>query len=173
AGVAGELLWYPVDSCVAFGVEGAVLKKRSYTGLGFQSQLRRFDGPRETYSNYSSLQQYFLCAYLDIPSIQISCSAKGGMFLARDKGLYIDAVRYFDNGLRLGGWMTFTDAEDLVHGENYYNRGVILEIPFDFFSIRSSRKVYSNSIAAWLRDAGYMSSTGVPLFPTISTERRW
>ncbi len=176
AGIAGEWLCYPADSCLALGIEGAVLRKRSYTGLGFQSKLRRWEGPDASiavYSNYSTLQQYFLSVYWDFAPLQFAIKASIGQFLAYDKGGYLEGVRYFDNGLRLGGWMTFTNAEDLVHGVNYYNRGVILEIPLDFCFQKSCRKTYSKNSAAWLRDAGYWSSTGEPLFNIISKERRW
>ncbi len=173
AGIAGEWLSYPADSCLAVGLEGAVLKKRGYTGLGFQSQLRRWEGSTAVYSDYSTLQQYFLSLYWDFTPLQFALKASIGQFLAYDKGGYLEGVRYFDNGLRLGGWMTFTNAEDLMHGVNYYNRGVIIEVPLDFCFQKSCRKTYSKNTAAWLRDAGYWSATGVPLFQTINKERRW
>ena len=44
AGVAAECLWYPAQSCIALGVEAALLKKRSYHGLGFQSKIRQLEG---------------------------------------------------------------------------------------------------------------------------------
>ena len=176
AGVAGEWLCYPADSCLAFGIEGALLRKRSYQGLGFQSQLRRWGGENadiEQYSNYFLLSQYFLSVYWDFVPLQFAIKASIGQFLAYDKGGYVEGVRYFDNGLRLGGWMTFTNAEDLVHGVNYYNRGVIIEVPLDICFQKSCRKTYSKNTAAWLRDAGYWSATGISLFETINKERRW
>lgn len=176
AGIAGEWLYYPADSCLAIGLEGALLRKRSYQGLGFQPQLRRWGGPNADeaqYSNYFLLSQYFLSLYWDFVPLQFAIKASIGQFLAYDKGGYLEGVRYFDNGLRLGGWMTFTNAEDLVHGVNYYNRGVIIEVPLDLCFQKSCRKTYSKNSAAWLRDAGYWSSTGIPLFETVNKERRW
>ncbi|MCH9610238.1 MAG: hypothetical protein S4CHLAM81_00570 [Chlamydiales bacterium] len=176
AGVAGEWLYYPADSCLAIGIEGAALRKRSYTGLSFQDQLRRWGGPQadiEQWSNYFLLPQYFVNLYWNVSALQFDLKVSAGQFLAYDKGAYVEGVRYFNNGLRLGGWMTFTNAEDLVHGVNYYNRGVLLEVPLDVFFQKSCRKTYSRNVAAWLRDAGYWSSTGVPLFETINKERRW
>ncbi|MCP5470329.1 MAG: YjbH domain-containing protein [Chlamydiales bacterium] len=174
AGLAGEWLFYPAQAYFAIGLEGAVLKKRSFNGFGFKDKLDRWEGTTTLkLVPYSTLQQYFLSLYLDIPELQVSAKASIGQFLAYDKGGYIEAVRYFDNGLRLGGYMTFTNAEDLVHGVNYYNRGIILEIPLDFFQWKSSRKVYSRQTAAWLRDAGYWSSTGVSLYNIVTKERRW
>ena len=178
AGLAGECLWYPACSWIAIGAEGAVVKKRSYSGhgfrgLGFQSTLRHFEGKTPVYQHYTSLQQCFLNVYLDFPAHQFFTKLSIGQFLARDKGGRLEATRYFDNGLRLTGWITLTDAFDVIHGEKYYDRGIAVEIPFDFFYKRSSRRVWNYAMAAWLRDAGYATMTGRTLFETINRERRW
>ena len=71
AGVVGELLWYPVNSCVALGVEGSLLRKRNYTGLGFQSKLRRFVGTTPTFPTLQCSLSVFsrsLCRYSRISS---------------------------------------------------------------------------------------------------------
>ncbi len=172
-GIAAETLWYPAHACFAIGLEGAVVKKREYSGLGFQSKLRHFEGHRPVYRRYSTLQQAFLNLYLDFPNLCFFTKLSLGRFLARDNGLRVEATRYFNNGLRLTGWMTFTDAFDVMHGEKYYDRGIAIEVPFDFFFQRSSRRVWNYVMAAWLRDAGYTTTTGVSLFETINRERRW
>lgn len=172
-GIAGELLWYPANNYFALGLEGAVVKKRRYTGLGFTSTLRHFEGRTPVYSSYSTLEQYFLDFYLDIPDLQVFMKTSVGQFLARDKGVRVEITRYFNNGLRFTGWMTFTDANDQIHEENYYDRGFAVEIPFDLFYRCCSRKIWSFAMAAWLRDAGYAIWTGRPLFETLNRERRW
>lgn len=173
AGVAGEVLYYPASANFAIGFEGAVVRKRRYTGLGFQSSLRHFEGENPLYSTYSSLQQYFLDLYMDIPDWQVFTKVSIGQFLAYDKGVRLEATKYFDSGLRLTGWITYTDARDQIHGENYFDRGIALEIPFDLFCKRSCRKVFTHAMAAWLRDAGYAIWTGRGLFETLNRERRW
>ncbi|MCH9625392.1 MAG: hypothetical protein S4CHLAM123_05660 [Chlamydiales bacterium] len=172
-GIAGEALWYPVNSLVALGVEGAVVKKRSYTGLGFQSKIRRFKGRDPLYVSVASLQQYFLSLYLDFPNLEIFSKISVGQFLARDKGVRLEGTRYFRNGLRITGWITYTNANDCLHGEKYYDKGVALEVPLDFFYRCSSRKVWNYGMAAWLRDAGYATTTGKTLFETLNRERRF
>lgn len=173
AGVAAESLWYPAHSHFAIGLEGAVVKKRRYTGLGFQSTLRHFEGRKPIYSAYSTLQQYFLNLYFDIPELQVFTKISLGQFLAKDKGIRGELTRYFDNGIRLTGWMTLTNAGDQIHGENYYDRGIAIEIPFDLFFKCSSRRIWNYALAAWLRDAGYSIWTGRALFETLNRERRW
>lgn len=173
AGVAGEALFYPADSLFAIGVESAVVKKRRYQGLGFQSKIRHLEGYTPVYSDYTVLLQYFLTLYVDIPEMRLFSRVSLGQFLARDKGIRVDICRYFNNGMRFYGWMTFTNAGDKIHGENYYDKGVALEIPLDFFYLKSCRKVWTHAAAAWLRDAGYATTTGHSLFEIINQERRW
>lgn len=173
AGIAGETLWYPAKSPIAIGLEGAIVKKRCYTGLGFQSKIRHFEGTHPIFSPYSTLQQYFFNFYLDICELQVFTKISLGQFLARDKGVRVELTRYFDNGIRITGWMTFTNAHDQIHEENYYDRGIALELPFDLFYKCSSRRIWNYAMAAWLRDAGYTTSTGRGLFETINRERRW
>ncbi|NGX54691.1 MAG: hypothetical protein KR126chlam2_00306 [Chlamydiae bacterium] len=173
AGVAGELLWYPTCSYFALGIEGAVLKKRRYTGLGFQSELRRLDGFTETFHPYSTLQQFFLTAYCDIPEISVAAKASIGQFLAYDRGARFEMTRYFTSGLNITAWITITDAYDVMHGAVYFNKGISIELPLDLFFKCSSRRVWNYALAAWLRDAGAFITTGKPLFETINRERRW
>jgi len=173
AGIASEALWYPAHSCFAIGLEGAVVKKRKYSGLGFQSTLRHFEGNKPIFRHYSTLQQYFLNFYFDYPAYNFFAKLGVGQFLARDKGVRLEATRYFDNGVRLTGWLTCTNANDIMHGESYFDRGIALEIPLDIFFKCSSRRVWNYAMAAWLRDAGYAITTGKTLFDTINRERRW
>jgi hypothetical protein len=172
-GIAGEALWYPAQSCFAIGIEGAIVRKRRYSGLGFQPKLRHFEGEQPFYRSYSTLQQYFIDFYFDYPAYFFFTKISVGQFLAHDKGVRLEATRYFDNGVRLTGWITFTDARDMMHGDKYFDRGIALEIPLDIFFWRSSKRVWNYATAAWLRDAGYSVSTGKALFDTINRERRW
>lgn len=173
AGVAGELLWYPVNSVVALGVEGAALKKRRYHGLGFQSSLRHFDGRTPVYSPYSLLSQYFFNLYVDFPQFKLAGRASVGQFLAYDRGVRLEATRYFESGLRVTGWITITDAADIMHGARYFNRGIAVALPLDLFCRRSGRRFWNYGLAAWLRDAGAFIVPGRPLFEVINEERRW
>ncbi len=172
-GIGGEMLWYPAHARIAIGLEGAVVKKRKYNGLGFQSKLRRFKGKRPVFRPYTTLQQYFLDFYIDLPALRTFTKIGLGQFLARDKGVKVEVTRYFDNGLRLTAWATFTNAKDMVHGAVYYDKGIALEVPLDLFYRRSSRRVWNYATAAWLRDAGYTTYTGKTLFEIINRERRW
>lgn len=172
AGAEGEFLWYPVDRNYGIGVEGAILKKRRYNGLWFQSKLRKLDGITPTYVPYTFLSQYFLNFYFDIPDWSLAGKIGAGGFLAYDHGFRLEVTRYFDSGLRITGWTTLTNAGDKIHGENYYNRGIAVELPLDIFFRCSSRRVWNYGMAAWLRDAGATIPIGKSLFDIINQERR-
>lgn len=173
AGLAGEVLYYPAWSNLAIGLDGAVLKKRRYNGLWFQSKLRKLEGYTPTYVPYTVLNQFFLSLYLDIPEWKVATKVSGGGFLAHDKGGRFEVTRYFDSGLRVTLWLTFTNAGDSMHGESFYNRGIAIELPLDFFSRCSHRRVWNYGLAAWLRDAGAFIPIGKSLFETVNRERRW
>ncbi len=172
AGLAGELLFYPPQSYIALGVEGALLKKRHYHGLGFQSVLRTLKDKVPSYHPYTFLNQWFFNFYLDVPELKVAGKVGVGGFLAHDKGVRLECTRYFDSGLRITGWMTFTNAKDMMHGEKYFNRGIAFEVPLDLFSRCRHRKVWNYGLAAWLRDAGAFIPTGHSLFDLINRERR-
>lgn len=173
AGVAGEMLWYPAQLNFALGVEGALLKKRTYHGLGFQSTLPILDNCTPSFIPYTILSQYFLDFYFDFPQVSLFAKISLGQFLARDKGLYFELSRIFPSGLRLTAWTTITNAQDIVHAHRYFNRGIKIEIPLELFYRKSSRRIYNYGMAAWLRDAGYRTDTGKSLFEIINRERRF
>ncbi len=171
AGVAGEVLWYPACSWIALGWEGALLRKRDYTGLGFQSRLRELDGFTPTYHSYTLLSQCFFDFYFDIQEWCVSSKISLGKFLADDVGGRFEVCRYFDNGLRLSFWVALTNAHDVMHGKVYFDRGVAIEVPLDLFLKHSCRRIWNYGLAAWLRDAGARTGTGRSLYETIYRER--
>lgn len=173
AGVAGEMLWYPAQLNFAIGIEGALLKKRNYHGLGFQSTLPILKGCTPSFVPYTILSQYFLDFYFDLPQVSLFAKISLGQFLAHDKGAYFELTRIFPSGLRLTAWASMTNAHDQVHGLRYFDRGVKIEIPLELFYKRSSRRVFNYGMAAWLRDAGYRIDTGKGLFEILNRERRF
>ncbi len=171
-GFAGELLYYPVNSHLAVGFSGAVLKKRCYEGLRFTDTLRHFDGFTPVYRHYNWLQQYFVDFYYDLPQLQTELSLSPGRFLAGDYGARCTWTRYFSNGFQLFAWYTWTNGHDKVNGKIYHDKGIGLSIPLDFFAMRSKRSRFTYSISAWLRDVGVRSATGRPLYTTLRDQRR-
>ncbi len=169
-GVAGQLLWYPVCSNLAVGVEGAYLKKRDYKGFGFTDSIRKLEGYQPTWKKYHG-NQYFANLYYHFEEMNIDMAFKAGRFLAHDWGIRTELSKYYPSGLRLFMWYTHTDAKDYVNGNRYQDKGVGISVPVDIFLPHSSRKRLGYAMSAWLRDVGAIANTGDLLFYTIREER--
>ncbi|MGM0439987.1 MAG: YjbH domain-containing protein [Chlamydiota bacterium] len=170
-GVAGEVLYYPINSLWAVGFEGAELRKRTYDGKKFMKKLRRLKGKKPTYQEFHCYQ-YFFNVYRDIPRIQCDLHFQAGRFLAGDYGVRTEVGRYFSNGMRFYLWYTHTNGHDWLNGETYYDKGVGFEMPLDVFLPYSSKNLWGTSMSAWLRDVGARAKTGLPLYKSINSERR-
>lgn len=171
AGLATELLYYPINGCWAFGLEGALLKKRTVTGLGLTDKIRKLHGFKASYQRFIG-SQYFANLYYDWKDINMEFRIKGGQFLARDFGLRYEVSRYFESGMRLTMWYTQTNGHDKINGETYYDKGVMISLPLDMLYTCSSRKRWNYGMSAWLRDVGVTANTGGELYYLINDQRQ-
>jgi len=169
-GIAGEILYYPVNSPFAVGFEAALLKKRNVTGIGFSEDIRKFVGFIPTFVKFTGYQ-YFVDLYYDDPDWQLGLKMSIGKFLARDTGIRYEFTRYFANGVQFIGWYTRTNGHDIVNGSTYYDKGVGISMPLDFFYTYSCRARWNYGMSAWLRDVGYRGPTGRRLYQMIHDQR--
>jgi len=170
-GVAGEVLYYPVDSDFAFGGEAAFLKKRAYSGwFGFSSKIRKLKGFKPTYCSFTGTQA-FANFYYDLKMAELKLKVKVGQFLARDMGARFELMRYFSNGLRLFFWYTLTNGGDVINGKRYHDQGIGFSMPLDIFYTHSERSRWGYSMASWLRDVGVSAKTGKSLYELIEALR--
>lgn len=169
-GAAWEAIFYPVQSNWAIGFETAVLWKRNYYGIGFTHKIRKLTPGGPIWVPYTGLQ-YFVDVYYDYKPLNLDFKMSAGQFLARDKGARFDIGRTFPSGLRVGLWMTFTNANDVVNNHRYYDKGFSITMPLDFFMNKSSRTRVGYGMSAWLRDCGAKAATGKELYQTIYYER--
>lgn len=170
-GGVGEVLFYPVKSCFAIGAEVATVWKRHYNGLGFFRKVPRFTSSGEEVFKKFTGWQYFLNLYWNFRPLDLLFEVNVGQFLAKDKGVRIQATRIFPSGVRFSLWVTFTNGRDHVNGRVYHDKGFAFIIPFDIFLKQSSRNFLTYAMSAWLRDVGAIAETGIPLFDTLYEER--
>jgi len=169
-GAASEILYYPLDYPWAIGVEGAVLKKRNYTGLGFTDKVRKLEGFTPTYRKFLG-SQYFLNVYYDWQCAHVDFKVAMGKFLANDYGARFEVSRYFPSGMRLTMWYTHTNGHDKINGRTYHDKGVAVSMPFDIFYTYSERTLWNYGMSAWLRDVGVQAVNGIGLYDLISDQR--
>lgn len=170
-GAAAELLYYPVKGCWAVGCEGAFLKKRTYSGVGFTNKIRKLEGFKPTYHKFNG-SQYFVNMYYDWKKAHVDFKISAGKFLANDWGMRYEMSRYFPSGLRLTIWYTRTNGRDKVNGETYYDKGIAFTMPFDIFYTHSERTQWNYGLSAWLRDVGVQICTGLQLYELINDQRQ-
>lgn len=169
-GIAGEFLYFPVNSSLAFGIEGGVLKKRTYTGIGFTDHVRKLEGFNPTYKKFHG-GQIFANLYYNFDALDIDLLFKAGKFLANDWGVRSELSRYYPSGIRIYMWYTYTGAKDYVNDHRYHDHGVGITIPLDILYTYSSRDQWGYAMSAWLRDVGAIANTGIPLYWQIRSNR--
>lgn len=170
-GVGGELLYYPVRSLWAIGVEGAIVKRREFTGLGFSDTIRKLNNFTPHYVRFLG-SQYFLNIYYDLECFNLQLKVSGGKFLANDYGARFEVTRYFSSGVSLAVWYTYTNGHDIINGQIYHDTGVYISIPWDIIYTKSSRSRWGYGSAAWLRDVGYRTFNGTELYYLINEQRQ-
>lgn len=170
AGVAGEIVFYPVNSIAAIGAHGAQLFKRRANSLGFSSTVRQMSGLNSMQVPFHG-HQYFLDLYYRLLICRMDFKISVGRFLAGDRGARFEAYHSYPSGLRVGAWFTYTDAHDKVNRKTYYDKGIFVSMPLDIFYTCSCRDRWYEAISPWLRDCGYQAPTGDSLYQTIRDER--
>ena len=170
AGIAIEALYYPACSNFAFSIEAANIYKRTFTGLGFQKKIRKWNNTKEEFEKFIGFQ-YFLNLFLDFKFLDLSLRTSIGQFLAKDKGIKLELFKYFKSGFEISIWTTFTDKVDIVNNKRYFDKGFSITIPMDLFMNKSSRKKVNFKMSEWLRDVGAKAYTGKELYPIIHDER--
>jgi len=170
-GVTTEVLYYPINSNWAVGLDFALVKKRNPTGLRFTNKIRKFKGLTPHYYKFTG-SQYFLNIYYDWASTGLDFKVSTGKFLANDFGIRTEVSRYFPSGLQLGFWYTYTNGHDKINGQTYHDKGIFFTMPLDIFYTKSSRSRWGYGMSAWLRDVGVSASTGSHLYEMINQQRQ-
>jgi hypothetical protein len=169
-GLAGEVLWYPIQSHWAIGFEAAVLRKRTYSGVGFTDSIRKLHGYHPSYQRFLGSQAFFN-TYYHFNCFDIDLEINTGKFLANDIGSRILLTKTYPSGTAVSIWCTYTNGNDRINGRRYYDKGIEVSIPLDIFYSYSCKKQWKYAISAWLRDVGAISATGKTLYRLIRDER--
>lgn len=163
-GVSTELLWFPVDSPLALGIELNYALQRNFDmRLGFQD----YDVVTGHASAYYDFDNGFH-GQLDV-----------GRYLAGDWGATVQLHREFGNGVRIGGFFTLTDVSFEDYGEGAFDKGLTVEFPLSYFTGEPSRRTLGQVIRPILRDGGARLAVDNRLYPIVrdyrgpSLERSW
>lgn len=154
-GVGAELLYRPVDSNLAFGFDINYVQQRSWEDDFAFYDYKALTGHANIYWQPSFL-----------PDTQLTFNI--GQYLAKDKGVTVDFAKRFDSGIVVGAFAAFTDVSADEYGEGSFTKGFYLSIPFDLFSLKSSK---GRGRLPWIpiaRDGGQPLVRPVTLYGTTS-----
>lgn len=142
-GAGGEVLWRPVDSSLAFGVDVNYVKQRDYDDQFSFLDYTAFTG---------HISAYWEPEFLDDTMLTVSA----GQFLAKDKGVNIDFAKRFDSGIVVGAYAAFTDVSSEEYGEGSFTKGFYISVPLDLFTLKPAK---GRGTFPWIpisRDGGQM-----------------
>jgi len=125
-GVGAEIMYRPVDSNLAFGVDLNYVKQRSFENDWDFMDYKVLTGHASIYWSPSFL-----------PDTQVILSA--GQFLAKDKGINIDFAKRFDSGIIVGAYAAFTNVSAEEYGEGSFTKGFYISIPFELFVLEPAK----------------------------------
>jgi len=156
-GISGEVLWKPVASRLALGVEANYVKQRAFDDLlGFQDYTVA-TGHASAYYEFKN----GFTGQLDV-----------GRYLAGDVGATVTLEREFSNGWRLGGFFTLTDVSKEEFGVGSFDKGVKLTIPASWFIGRPTKDTRSITVRPFERDGGARLSTPGRLYEQVRSGHR-
>jgi hypothetical protein len=140
AGVGGEVLWRPLNSRVALGVDlNRVRQREPSQGTGLT--------PYRVSTGH-------VTAYWDTGWKDVVAQVSAGQYLAGDRGTTLELTRVFPNGTRIGAWATKTNVSAAQFGEGSFDKGVYFSIPFEAMFTSWSNSTFSLAWQPLIRDGG-------------------
>ena len=152
AGISTELLWKPVDSRLAFGVEADYVRQRAYYG-GFG--LRDY-----------GVATGHVSAYYDFGG-GYHTAVHVGRYLAGDYGATLELDREFANGWKIGAFATKTDVSAQDFGEGSFDKGITVRIPLSWFIGQPTRQTTGLTLRPLTRDGGARLNVDGRLYDSV------
>ncbi len=156
-GVSGEVLWKPVDSPLALGIEVSRVRQREVD--------RRFDfRDYEVTTGHASAYYDFGNGYFGRLDV--------GQYLAGDRGATVTLLRTFDNGWTFGAFATKTDMSAEDFGEGSFDKGIMFTMPLSY-TLQSPRRVtFTEVIRPLQRNGGARLSVSNRLYGGLAEYHR-
>ncbi|WP_342322661.1 YjbH domain-containing protein [Kosakonia sp. BYX6] len=143
-GAGAELLWRPVDSHFAFGIDANYVKQRDWRSP--QDMMK--------FSDYSVKTGHFTAYWTPWFAEDVLIKASVGQYLAGDKGATLEVAKHFDSGIVVGAYATKTNVSAAQYGEGSFTKGVYVSVPLDLFSTGPTRSRAAIGWTPLTRDGG-------------------
>lgn len=154
-GVGGELLWRPIDSNWALGLDVNYVKQRDW------DNMMRFN-------NYHASTGHLTAYWRPWFMQDLLIKASAGQYLAEDKGVTLDVSKRFDSGVIVGFYATRTNVSAEEYGEGDFTKGFYISVPMDLFTVTPTRGRAQINWIPLTRDGGQMTGRKYPLYDLTS-----
>jgi hypothetical protein len=155
-GVSAEMLWKPVNSRLALGVEVNYVAQRSPNGgFGFSLPSEMYDtdaGSPGGPSSYRVATGHVSAYYQLAQGLHVQLDV--GRYLAGDVGATLSIDREFANGWRIGAFATKTNVSAEEFGSGSFDKGIRIEVPFAWVMGKPTRRTATTVIRPFGRDGG-------------------
>lgn len=143
-GAGAEVLYRPLDSNWAFGLDANYVKQRDWRSA--QDMMK--------FTDYSVKTGHLTAYWTPSFAQDVLVKASVGQYLAGDKGGTLEIAKRFDSGVVVGGYATITDASPDEYGEGDFTKGVYVSVPLDLFSSGPTRSRAAIGWTPLTRDGG-------------------
>jgi hypothetical protein len=155
-GISTEVLWKPVGSRLALGIEANYVAQRAPDGgFGFTlpTELYQDDGaPRTGPSSYRVATGHVSAYYQLAQGFHVQLDA--GRYLAGDIGATLTVEREFANGWKIGAFATKTNVSASDFGSGSFDKGITIEVPFAWVLGKPTRRTTATTLRPFGRDGG-------------------
>lgn len=160
-GLGGQVLYLPKNANWAADMSVDLLQQRGYKGW--------FDA-----RDYKTVTAIGALHYR-LP-YDMTVTARGGRFLAKDNGVRMEFKRRFRSGVEVGAWYTKTDGKDITApgtpASPYNDKGIFLSIPLRSMLPMDTQADAGFVLSPWTRDVGQMVTSPGDLYDMLESPRR-
>lgn len=160
AGGGGELLYRPLQSSWAIGVDGNYVIQRDPDSHGalfnkknhIDDLGRRYMVVTGAFTGHLSLYYQPQWQWLGLNTTRWRLGA--GQYLAGDRGVTVEFAKQFNSGMIVGAHITKTDLSADEYGEGSFNKGFYISIPFDLMTANPTTRRGNLDWSPLNRDGG-------------------
>lgn len=179
-GVSTEMLWMPVNRRWAVGAEvNYVAQRDPGNPFGFRLPAEMFDtdfcgGAGQpacaAVSSYKVLTGHVSGYYAFDNGFHAQVDV--GRYLAGDVGATVALKREFENGWKIGAFMTKTNVSASDFGSGSFDKGITIEIPAALLYGTQTRKTSSTTLRPFGRDGGRRLEVEGRLYETVRSYKQ-
>lgn len=179
-GLSTEILWMPTNRRWAVGAELNLVAQRSPNQrFGFNLPAEMFDtdscgGAGQpacvTSTSYQTATGHISGYYKFSEGFHAQLDV--GRYLAGDIGATLSLKREFENGWKVGAFVTKTNVSAADFGSGSFDKGITLEVPLSVLFGKQTRQVPTTLIRPFGRDGGQRVEVDGRLYETIRSYRQ-